>query len=567
MGKTIESVAVERKIMMKENFRKKGLPELLSEVNFSIDTTASSREILKKFVSAVKRRFKKDFFSLSFEDRLNYFNRIQTNDTYTVELKELEPNKEQFNNYIKALLNRLQSRKDRRRSLDDVHVVQVKINNSGVETIGYALLDGDIASTYHRSKRAFVGRSPYGHLLCLDIASLIAETIVTQSLISFAENNKELVEYLYVKYRFDNPIATTASAVTYTMPKEPEFQKDFLAVCEKYNLDTSKLTPHEYSEGSKNVFYHEYDKMSFSIRGTSLFQLIVGDFISQSDYVQYKTAQQIKERSDYASSFQTKKAIKKTHLEKMKNNEFLNRYGYVELDNDVDLYKFRIIEDNLRELCEVIHIPMRKDYNFRIKKLGKHKAAGVFFPYFRTTIFDLHHPNAFVHELGHQVDHMLAEDISEDFHSELIEFRPVLDMYKRLVMKKVDSLDKDDNFKMQWDGGTKFNKSYYMQPTEVFARSYEIYLATKGVKNSLLKSEEELKSRHVYPFDDLFIELITHYYDNLLAELAKKYPAKPVKLKKKKITRSAASPIVFDEPTITGSEQLSLFDFQESLFN
>lgn len=42
--------------------------------------------------------------------------------------------------------------------------------------------------------------------------------------------------------------------------------------------------------------------------------------------------------------------------------------------------------------------------------------------------------------------------------SEGIRFRPIVDRYKELVSKKVDSLENGDAFKSQWFSNKKYNK-------------------------------------------------------------------------------------------------------------
>lgn len=62
----------------------------------------------------------------------------------------------------------------------------------------------------------------------------------------------------------------------------------------------------------------------------------------------------------------------------MKNNCFKENFGYVELDNDVDLMKFKKIEREFLEFKKVVPLPELNDHSFRVKKLGRIKADGVY---------------------------------------------------------------------------------------------------------------------------------------------------------------------------------------------
>ena len=50
----------------------------------------------------------------------------------------------------------------------------------------------------------------------------------------------------------------------------------------------------------------------------------------------------------------------------MKNNCFKENFGYVELDNDVDLMKFKNREGVLR-IQKVVPLPELNDHSFRVK--------------------------------------------------------------------------------------------------------------------------------------------------------------------------------------------------------
>lgn len=552
MTKKISSVKVNKKQVLEENFRKKGLPELLSEVNFSIDTSETPNKIMKKFISAVKRKFKPAFQSLNEKDKLTYFQEIAIHPMYHVHLEFLNKEKEDdgLYEYLQELVYGCQT--GDKGKISDTQVVKVTTKTGDIETIGYSLLNAEMGKSYHRTRRGYPTKiKKYGYRLILDIPTLIAETIMFQSLIDFAEKNKDVVQYLFVKQN-------AGSSFFRRIPMSDDFQKDYIAVGRKYGLMREVLETKESIESQKDAFYVTKTHIGSerSPFDDYLMKLVIREFIEQSDYVRYKVNEELKERSEYAKAFETKKQIKKTHQEKMNDNVFLTRYGFVELDNEVDLRKFKIIEENFVELCETMFVPARKEYSFRIKKLGKHRAAGVFFKYYQTTIFDLNHPDAFVHELWHQIDAMMAEGLMEDYFSETLEFREVYEKYRELVTENVDKLPTGDAFKKVWNGNTKFNKMYYLKPTEVFARSGEIYTTISGIHNSLNQSREELEASPVFSFNEEYLELVKNFFDMCTERLKEKEKETLQKTKVKVTNTKRNNTIMVD---FSKCEQLSLF--------
>ena len=83
--------------------------------------------------------------------------------------------------------------------------------------------------------------------------------------------------------------------------------------------------------------------------------------------------------SDYARSYETKKNIPLKVQEEMKKSKFLSHFGYVEYDELVDLEKVKVIEKEWQEVNKVINFPVAKNHSLRFRRLGKHKASGLYF--------------------------------------------------------------------------------------------------------------------------------------------------------------------------------------------
>lgn len=544
----VNSVKVEKKQIVENIFRKKGLPTLLSEVKFSIDTTDSSINILKKFISAIKKTFKKDYEMTS--DKYNYFDKINIHPLYQVKVEKLEDSDEKFREYVTRLVKATSSLA---KAKEEPNVVKVTVKNGEEEYIGYSLVNGEIRKSFHRTGRAFRRNSPYGYLNLFDIPSLLAETIAVQSLIKFTENNRELMKYLVVEENRQHPNSYRFVADSLGIELMDEYGFSY-----EEAFDTQDDTSFENTITKVGTLRH--------VITDELLQFVVKEFVNQTNYAQYKAKEEYNERSAYAKAFQTKKQIKLSHQEKMKDNAFLERYGYVELDNDVDLEKFEIVEENFKQLIKVVAIPNRKDYSFRIKKLGKLRAEGAFYPFYKTTIFDINHPDAYIHESFHQIDSILGEEKGEDYYSETLAFRHLLDAYTTLMAHAIQGLPKDHPFRMQWEGTTKYNKPYYLKPTEVFARTGEIYISQKGFEpNSLFKEAEELQKEAVYPFEESFVKQVIAFFDNLFAKeqtLQQEPPKKQasfVEKKPRKTSEKVIQKVEKQEEVFLYSEQLKLF--------
>ncbi|MEX3623574.1 LPD1 domain-containing protein [Viridibacillus arvi] len=350
----------------------------------------------------------------------------------------------------------------------------------------------------------------------LDIATAFTDIFLMNSVEQFTLKNKELyiykkAEQLYLmheeKYLKDNEML---------VPQEPLSRSILINALKKYDIVSNEVTfvNNETLDQFGKECLFEIDEETNSITNFSIavFNIMLKEFVKQTNYIKEKVERAVKETSEYALSFQTKKHINKKTKEIMGNNKFLQKYGYVELDNDVELEKFHVLEKEFVELKKKIYIPDCKDHSFRIKKLGKHRAAGLYYSApVRATIFDLDYPDAYCHELGHQIDHVLSKGIMQ---SETVRFMRVAEKYKEAVGETINALPEDHFFKLSWKGKSKFNSSYYFLPTEIFARSFELYLFHKGIETSFLKKEYDTP---VYPSNKEYLRLVERYFDDLFS--------------------------------------------------
>lgn len=447
--------------------------------------------------------------------------------------------------------------------------VEVKVKRITVdgmdkaEEIGYSLATVSFAKRIHDKKWYLTRSKIKTPKLIFDLSTLAAEVFFINSIEQFALRNIEFYEYKAAEKYVENAQSYLQRKKVFPLPTDESFREYLVSVLEKYELipEDVEMVPSDQFNMYQRFFRLITNKESASISNMSVYMISVmtREFVKQATYVKEKVEREVKEASDYARSFQTKKNINKQTLAVMKDNAFLTKYGYVEIDNDVSLEKFALLEREFEELTKKIYIPKCDDHSFRIKKLGKHRAAGLYYPApIRATIFDLDAPDAYCHELGHQLDHVMGK---ECLLSETIRFRKIADLYESLVENNVKHLDDDHPFKVRWEGKTKYNAAYYLQPTEIFARSFELYLWKKGIQTSFLKKEYEGPE---YPKDDKYLKAVTAYFDELFSFFKPEEPKKEQQQNKKKHVATSNATVkkmekIQEADSVTHFEQLSLF--------
>lgn len=197
------------------------------------------------------------------------------------------------------------------------------------------------------------------------------------------------------------------------------------------------------------------------------------NFVQQKKYINDHT------RGSVARAFEDKKNQDPIHVKRASISPMLDDFRYIEIDNDVDLNEFAEFEKNYEEIKSFLP-PIQEDKRpeLRIRYLGKHNAIGVFFPHKNTVCVDVRNSGSFCHEYAHHVDLIMEDNASlkEDFSS---------------ILK---------NYKDKYQGS---KAGYYKTPTEVFARSFEVYLYDKKkVRNRLLQEIDTENDAAYKPFDD-----------------------------------------------------------------
>lgn len=235
-----------------------------------------------------------------------------------------------------------------------------------------------------------------------------------------------------------------------------------------------------------------------------LFYQVVEEYLvdkQSNDYIK-------KLSSSCATAWQTKKNIPEKVLSAMEKSRFNDYFGYVEFDKDVDLDKVVQIEEEFIALKDFFRQNCLQDYSLRFRYLGKHKALGLYFPTIQCLCVDLTSPSSFSHEYFHLLDFKYGK------LSRRYDFEPIRKAYEQEIKKSLQERGSLDSMK---SSSKKYNLSYYLEPTEIFARCGELYLVHKGVNNSLASPDKTIG--FAYPEEEKFLCMVEEYFDKLLPTL------------------------------------------------
>lgn len=456
----------------------------LEHVSLSLSEKENGSKLFQQIIHQLAKILKKEN-----TDVLQAYRNLQGYQSVTVE-------EEQDDTIISRLKTLETSKKEH------LPAVRLIVEKGHRTFISYSLIGGEFTKKTHETLHPF----DHGFFRVVDPTRFLAEAILLNELQDFIQENEGLVRYLVCVH------VTKHSQDATLLPIDGKFSYDLLQSLKSFGLLQSTTLKNPLVDHYKFIFYLDKNDNG-TLQGLEhplLQDILVPEFVRQMMHVKEERVRRKKEQSSYSHSFQTKKNIKKANQFKMKDNAFLTHYGFVEIDNKVSLEDFEKWESAFEQFKRELPIPIMQDHSLRIRRLGKQKATGMYYPSFRSTVIDIDAPSSYGHELGHQIDYSGSSNRKN--LSDALTFRPLMDQYKELVEKEIVTLDENDAFRKQWTGKGKYNQSYYTTPTEVFARCFELYLETKGITSLLTK--EKLQGV-VYPKEKEFLENISRYFDTL----------------------------------------------------
>ena len=211
---------------------------------------------------------------------------------------------------------------------------------------------------------------------------------------------------------------------------------------------------------------------------------------------------------DYAKSFMLKKRISVRVSEAMQTSLFNQYFGFVEFDDETDVTKAEEVAKEFAALWETYLTGIDSTKHvIRFRKLGHHKAIGLYYPAFGCLCVDYRAPHSLVHEYGHLID-FSCEQLSA-----AADFYAIRTAYKERLER---NMAENEALSARMKGKTKYNMAYYLTPTEIFARCFELYVALHlKVRSSIVP---ETFSKEVYPQDEIFLDMVVKYFDRLLSD-------------------------------------------------
>lgn len=276
---------------------------------------------------------------------------------------------------------------------------------------------------------------------------------------------------------------------------------DFISSLKLRTLLPDSLLFHDYSSNEKGYF-----KLGLSWDVSEKLIEVFCNILEFYQDIHYENKHRDEMSRTMATAYITKKNIPKNVLAAMDHISFKKYFKYVEFDEDVDLHAIRIIEKEFNILNEAYFSSKAFfDVTLRFRKLGKHKASGLYYPTLHTLCVDLRSPASFIHEYFHMIDNQLG-DLSLE-----TSFQDIVGEYKQMFLSTMNHLESD--IQEQLSGRGKYNLQYFFRRAEIFARCGEIYFVRiLKIESSLIQPD----LKYAYPQSDRLDTLIKNYYEDLL---------------------------------------------------
>lgn len=386
-----------------------------------------------------------------------------------------------------------------------------------------SMLNLSFSKTVHTRGKTWSLCSSFVYRKIIDLATVLSIVYVANELHNYVESNQELRAYILLKGLLD-------SECSQQMPNQESFDT-VNRLLEMYNLpkiDTFiGVGDNQFVEWlskerlfmMKDVFNSITENIYIYTHGYNfdrLVRMFLREMIRENETIKADCKRRQNIATSYARSYETKQNIPKKIQNKMNHNKFLKWFGYVEFDELCDLKKILHIEKEFVKYADFINLPIMKDHSLRFRRLGHHKASGLYYPSARAVCIDIRYAYSMVHELFHMIDYTTLQN---ECLSNLINFRAIFDKYIQLTDEKASSLPEDSLTRREWFGKNKYNKDYYQTPTEIFARCGELYIVkVLGIKNSLC-AIDLLDSELYYPEDKEFLKMVEKYFITILGEV------------------------------------------------
>lgn len=224
----------------------------------------------------------------------------------------------------------------------------------------------------------------------------------------------------------------------------------------------------------------------------------------------------------------TVQSDKKYQDSELNKSTIFNQLGFRKVEVDTQKYDgkefdynlFKKVEEDFEKICNKLpHAAAQPELKFR--KLGKHKATGLYAPFLNILAVDVRNTESFIHEYGHYLDYKHGENVG-DSYSLSEDFEHIITSYSnnfKIICKKqedylltrlmnagkesissVVSLE-EKRLTAELELLKKTDKmfDYFTTPTEIFARGFELWVfETITSDSSLLMKREDYSNRIEY---------------------------------------------------------------------
>jgi hypothetical protein len=250
--------------------------------------------------------------------------------------------------------------------------------------------------------------------------------------------------------------------------------------------------------------------------------------INHIAFVEHNFVLNQKYSSQSSATIATIQTDKKYQDSELNKSTIFNQLGFRKVEVDTQKYEgkefdynlFRKVEEDFEEICNNLpHASAQPELKFR--KLGKHKASGLYAPFLNILAVDVRNTESFIHEYGHYLDYKhggkenysLRDDFEHIITSYSNNFKITFqkkedELLTRLMKASKESASgtsivslEEKRLSAELELLKKSNKmfDYFTTPTEIFARGFELWVFETITSNSsLLKSKEEYSNRIEY---------------------------------------------------------------------
>lgn len=306
------------------------------------------------------------------------------------------------------------------------------------------------------------------------------------------------------------------------------------------------------SDKSYSIFHYSSSSWEYS-NYCSIYEAAL-DAIINVEHNHSMNREYARESGKTISTFRTDKKYQDEALNK---STLFNKMGFrkVEIDTqkyDGEVFNYeefsKVEQDFLAVLDKLPQAKAQPELKFR--RLGKHKAWGIYSPALNILAVDVRHTESFIHEYGHYLDFKHGDEV----YSEMPTFLPIIKAYE----EKLTELAEDSKYAQKL---TAKRMSYYLIPTEIFARAFELWVSGTIVSDAtIIYSTETYNNQPEYIAFSHIKELVFSFFNAIFPNVAANSNQSSVAALKNQKETTAPKAKVWEEtsPTNTG-EQLSLF--------